>query len=145
MPSFRSTRHQVPSPTSPFAMNELVTHPGPDTQTAMLPKFGSGQAGGEITSFNHFPKEEAVALKDLKFWPRVINCPACMEPSITRVNSKMCTGTHVMAGFFLVCTVVGVVIPYVVKSFRDVEHYCCRCNRRLVTHHFATGTEIHVF
>ncbi|KAH7012981.1 hypothetical protein EDB80DRAFT_709193 [Ilyonectria destructans] len=117
-----------------------------DNKTTAMPMTRQPrQTGGEMVSFDHFSQETIVPLKDLTHWPRAVVCPACMEPSITRVRVKICTGTHLMAMLLFVCTVVGSVIPYASKTFKDVEHYCCRCNRRLVTHHFQTGTEIHVF
>ncbi|KAH7129796.1 hypothetical protein B0J13DRAFT_132511 [Dactylonectria estremocensis] len=103
------------------------------------------QPRDEMVSFDHFSKDEVVPLKDLTYWPRAVTCPACMEPSITRVRAKICTGTHLMAALLFVCSVVGAAFPYASRTFKDIEHYCCRCNRRLVTHHFQSGTEIHVF
>ncbi|KAH7161827.1 hypothetical protein EDB81DRAFT_785605 [Dactylonectria macrodidyma] len=128
--------------TSPLA-NALYSDSDDKTRMSMSRKHC--QPGGEMVSFDHFSKDEVVPLKDLTCWPRAVICPACMEPSITRVRVKTCTGTHLMATLLFVCTVVGAAIPYVSRTFKDVEHYCCRCNRRLVTHHFGSGTEIHVF
>lgn len=75
-------------------MSRLVAHTEPDAKTGMFPKMGPRQAGGEITSFDHFSRESIVPLKDLTHWPRAVECPACMEPSITRVNVKICKGTQ---------------------------------------------------
>ncbi|POR37871.1 Uncharacterized protein TPAR_01931 [Tolypocladium paradoxum] len=116
-----------------------------DNKTTLSMARQPRQTGGQMVSYDYFSQDEIVALKDLTHWPRAIACPACMEPSITRVQVKKCAGTHLMAALLFVCTVVGGAVPYVTRTFKDVEHYCCRCNRRLITHHFMSGTEIHVF
>lgn len=51
----------------------------------------------------------------------------------------------VMAGLFFICSVVGAVYPYFSKTYKDVEHTCCRCGCKLATFHIMSGTEIHVF
>ncbi|KAM5356795.1 hypothetical protein ACJ41O_003441 [Fusarium nematophilum] len=108
--------------------------------------FHPGQSDdAELTSFNTISPQNVVPLTKLKHWPRAVNCPSCRELSITRVERKICSGTHAFAALLFLCTVVGGPIVYMSKAFKNVEHYCCRCNRRLATFHFNTGTEIHVY
>ncbi|CAF3510434.1 unnamed protein product [Fusarium graminearum] len=99
----------------------------------------------EITAFNTISPTNIVPLRKLKQWPRGVLCPACREISITRVERKICGGTHAMAALMFACTIVGGPLAYVGKQWKNAEHYCCRCDRRLVTWHFSSGTEIHVW
>ncbi|KAF5251571.1 hypothetical protein FANTH_3181 [Fusarium anthophilum] len=99
----------------------------------------------EITAFNTISQSNVVPLRKLKQWPRAIICPACRELSLTRVERKICGGTHAMAALMFACTIVGGPLAYIGKQWKNTEHYCCRCNRRLVTWHFSSGTEIHVW
>ncbi|KAF4459035.1 Litaf-like zinc finger domain-containing [Fusarium albosuccineum] len=106
---------------------------------------GQSKQNNDITAFDTISPSNAIPIRKLKQWPRPVMCPACRELSITRVERKVCNGTHAMAALMFVCTVVGGPIVYMSKAFKNVEHYCCRCNRRLATFHFNTGTEIHVY
>ncbi|KAF4969637.1 hypothetical protein FZEAL_10205, partial [Fusarium zealandicum] len=78
----------------------------------------------EITSFDTISPSTVVPLTKLKHWPRAVLCPACREFSITRVERKVCSGTHAMAALMTLCTVVGGPIVYFSKPFKNVEHYC---------------------
>ncbi|KAF5699420.1 Litaf-like zinc finger domain-containing protein [Fusarium globosum] len=51
----------------------------------------------EITAFNTISQSNVVPLRKLKQWPRAVICPACRELSLTRVERKICGGTHAMA------------------------------------------------
>ncbi|KAL3607413.1 hypothetical protein FPOAC2_02397 [Fusarium poae] len=98
----------------------------------------------EIAALNTIPPTNFVPLWKLKQWPRAVFCPACRELSITRVERKICGGTHAMAALMFACTILGGPLAYIGKQWKNVEHYCCRCDRRLATWHFSSGTEIHV-
>ncbi|KAH7198750.1 uncharacterized protein B0J16DRAFT_379194 [Fusarium flagelliforme] len=118
---------------SPNDNNKIELFPLPETQEA------------DITAFNTISPSNVVPLRKLKQWPRAIICPACRELSLTRIERKITGGTHAMAALMFVCTIVGGPLAYTGKQWKNVEHYCCRCNRRLATWHFSSGTEIHVW
>lgn len=50
-----------------------------------------------------------------------------------------------MALVLLICTGIGSPFSYLSKTFKDVEHYCLGCERKLVTVYTLSGAEIHVF
>ncbi|KAF5136498.1 hypothetical protein E5D57_000261 [Metarhizium anisopliae] len=86
-------------------------------------------------SFDTMAESDITPLKSLARWPRHIRCPGCRQLSVTRVHRKISSGTHVL----------GSVYPYFSKTYKDVEHSCCRCGCKLATYHVMSGTEIHVF
>ncbi|KPM38868.1 hypothetical protein AK830_g7706 [Neonectria ditissima] len=65
-----------------------------DNNTSLPGQTKSRHTAGELSSFAHFSTDAVVPLKDLTHWPRVIDCPACLSPSITRVQLKVVPGTH---------------------------------------------------
>ncbi|KAH9634000.1 hypothetical protein HF086_001202 [Spodoptera exigua] len=68
--------------------------------------------------------------------PVGVRCPYCYEDVMTRAQYKNTTLTHTIAvilGIFfwwLCCCI----IPYVVKRWKNVEHYCPNCRRYLGMH-----------
>ncbi|RSL72191.1 hypothetical protein CEP53_001188 [Fusarium sp. AF-6] len=121
-------------------------HEDPSYQDNKIDLFAPNQSQDNgLTAFEGISPSNIVPLRKLKQWPRAVLCPACREISITRVERKVCSGTHAMAALMFMCTIVGGPVVYMSKAFKNVEHYCCRCNRRLATFHFNTGTEIHVY
>lgn len=120
--------------------------------------------GIAATSFDTMAESDITPLKSLARWPRHIRCPGCRQLSVTRVRRKISSGTQYvfftctsivvnilliessfMAGLFFLCSVLGSVYPYFSKTYKDVEHSCCRCGCKLATYHVMSGTEIHVF
>ncbi|KJK79421.1 hypothetical protein H634G_05012 [Metarhizium anisopliae BRIP 53293] len=83
--------------------------------------------GMAAISFDTMAESDITPLKSLARWPRHIRCPGCRQLSVTRVRRKISSGTHVMAGLFFLCGVLGSVYPYFSKTYKDVEHSCCRC------------------
>ncbi|KAF4969943.1 hypothetical protein FSARC_2929 [Fusarium sarcochroum] len=55
---------------------------------------GHNQHENEITAFDTISPSNVVPLRKLKQWPRAVVCPACRELSLTRVERKICGGTH---------------------------------------------------
>jgi hypothetical protein len=49
-----------------------------------------------------------------------------------------------MAAMFFFTTGIGVFIPYVANPFKNVEHACMKCGRRLATRRFGSGTKAHL-
>ncbi|EEU38269.1 uncharacterized protein NECHADRAFT_77065 [Fusarium vanettenii 77-13-4] len=143
-----STQHKFTMATTTTTKSKFHTmfYDDPSCQDNKMDLFAPSQSQDNgLTAFEGISPSNIVPLRKLKQWPRAVLCPACRELSITRVERKICSGTHVMAAFMLMCTIVGGPVVYMSKAFKNVEHYCCRCNRRLATFHFNTGTEIHVY
>ncbi|RSM08682.1 hypothetical protein CDV31_008024 [Fusarium ambrosium] len=143
-----STQHKFTMATTTTTQSRFHTmfHDDPSYQDNKIDLFVPSQSQDNgSTAFEGISPSNIVPLRKLKQWPRAVLCPACRELSITRVERKVCSGTHAMAALMLMCTIVGGPVVYMSKAFKNVEHYCCRCNRRLATFHFNTGTEIHVY
>ncbi|KAG5657040.1 hypothetical protein KAF25_011209 [Fusarium avenaceum] len=131
--------------TSKQRIHSLFTN-NPSDDSNKIELFSPGETQrSDITAFNTISTSNVVPLRKLQHWPRAVVCPSCRELSLTRVEHKVCGGTHAMAALMFACTVVGGVIAYTGKQWKNAEHYCCRCNRRLATWHFSSGTEIHVW
>ncbi|KAF5023626.1 hypothetical protein F66182_4328 [Fusarium sp. NRRL 66182] len=86
---------------------------------------GQAQNANEITAFDTISPSNIVPLRKLKQWPRAVVCPACRELSLTRVEHKICGGTHAMAGLMFLCTILGGPMAYLGKQWKNAEHYCC--------------------
>lgn len=89
-------------------------------------------------------RTNVVPLSLLKRWPATVECPACRELTHTNARVKTGHGTHWMATLLFFTTGLGVIIPYVTNFSKNVHHYCFRCGKKLVTHHFGSGTETHL-
>ncbi|KXJ88401.1 hypothetical protein Micbo1qcDRAFT_235767 [Microdochium bolleyi] len=73
--------------------------------------------------------------------PALVQCPGCRDIAVTSVRHVQGKGTHWMATFFFVFTVVGTWIPYASNHFKNAEHSCSRCGRVLAVQRFGGGTK----
>ncbi|KUI70967.1 hypothetical protein VM1G_06574 [Cytospora mali] len=89
-------------------------------------------------------RANVVPLSLLKRWPATVECPACGELTHTNTRFETGNGTHWMATLLFFTTAVGVVVPYMSDFAKNVQHNCLRCGRTLATHHFGSGTEVHL-
>ncbi|XP_026764453.1 lipopolysaccharide-induced tumor necrosis factor-alpha factor homolog [Galleria mellonella] len=68
--------------------------------------------------------------------PMGMRCMFCHEDIMTRASYKNTSLTHIIAAvlaifFWWMCCCV---IPYVVKRWKNVEHYCPNCHKFLGVH-----------
>ncbi|KAF8852558.1 hypothetical protein BDZ45DRAFT_678250 [Acephala macrosclerotiorum] len=87
---------------------------------------------------------EAIPISLLGRYQAPVECPACSRRTVTSVKHKNGKGTHTWAGILFFTTGVGVVVPYMVDYFKNVQHKCGRCGVVLATIHFGSGTEAHL-
>ncbi|KAI4596750.1 hypothetical protein KJ359_005092 [Pestalotiopsis sp. 9143b] len=85
-----------------------------------------------------------VPLPLLGRFPALAECPGCRSVSPTSVRYRNGKGTHWMATFFLFSTGIFAFLPYSMDHFKNAEHSCMKCGRRLATQRFGGGTRSHL-
>ena len=65
-------------------------------------------------------------------FPMQHTCQWCGYTGMTKVQSEICVGTHLMAGG--ICCVLGLwcgccLIPYAVDAFKEKRHFCSSCHK----------------
>ncbi|KAF4447145.1 hypothetical protein F53441_9290 [Fusarium austroafricanum] len=116
-------------------------HPSHDDNKIELFSPGETEQENEITAFNTISLSNVVPLRKLKQWPRAVTCPACRELSLTRVERKICGGTHAMAALMFFCTIVGGPLAYMGKQWKNFQErrfmfgrwYRCIMKPKIVT------------
>lgn len=72
-----------------------------------------------------------------------VDCPACGQRSITRVEYETGNTTHVFA--LILCCVSLCCISYMLNGTKDVQHRCGRCGALLATWKRNGNTVVHLF
>ncbi|KAI9374128.1 LITAF-like zinc ribbon domain-containing protein [Aspergillus egyptiacus] len=89
---------------------------------------------------SHYPT--AVPLHSLHRTPQVVDCPACKQREMTRVEAVTGNSTHAWAAVLCCCACIGC-IPYFVAGLKDVDHICGKCGSVLATYHNSGHIEVH--
>ncbi|CAG9783052.1 unnamed protein product [Diatraea saccharalis] len=79
--------------------------------------------------------------------PVGVRCPYCQEDVMSRVEYKVTMCTHVIALILgiLLWWMGGCLIPYFLKRWKDVEHYCSNCGKFLGVHWRCAKRRKHIF
>ncbi|KAF2433582.1 hypothetical protein EJ08DRAFT_628843 [Tothia fuscella] len=85
-----------------------------------------------------------VPLQALGGSPAPIDCPSCHQRGLTNTHHMSGDCTHLWALGFC-CFICLPCIPYLIDSFKDVEHKCGRCGTNVATWKRSGGTQVHVF
>ncbi|KAA8903577.1 LITAF-like zinc ribbon domain-containing protein [Sphaerosporella brunnea] len=86
----------------------------------------------------------AMPLGALSRSPAPVDCPSCGVRGLTTCAYQSGDSAHLWALIFcfLIC---APCIPYVVKSFKDVQHSCGSCGVPLALWHKSGGVDILIF
>jgi len=88
--------------------------------------------------------QSAVPIQTLGESSAPIDCPSCHQRSMTNTTRVAGDCTHLWAiGACLVLCLPC--IPYLIDSFKDVEHKCGKCGVHVATCKKSGGTTVHVF
>ncbi|PWY77610.1 hypothetical protein BO83DRAFT_376635 [Aspergillus eucalypticola CBS 122712] len=74
--------------------------------------------------------------------PAPVDCPACGERKMTRVEAETGSSTHAWAAVLCCCLCLGC-IPYMMSSLKNQCHYCGNCGVLLATWHNSGRTDVH--
>ncbi|KAI9740981.1 MAG: hypothetical protein M1834_002692 [Cirrosporium novae-zelandiae] len=88
--------------------------------------------------------EQAVPLTNLGMAPAPVDCPACRARALTRISHHSGNTTHLWALIVFACTICCFWIPYTIKSLKDVDHHCGKCDVLLATWHKGGQVEVHM-
>ncbi|KAJ5107315.1 hypothetical protein N7456_003990 [Penicillium angulare] len=83
----------------------------------------------------------ALPLHALQSAPAPVDCLACRQREVTRVESVSGSTTHALAAVLCFCCCLGC-IPYLVSSFKDVNHFCGKCGAKLACWHNSGKIEV---
>ncbi|CAO3703304.1 unnamed protein product [Rhizopus stolonifer] len=78
----------------------------------------------DLIKQHHLPEFETQAL-----------CERCEKYVQTRVRYRNGSLVYLVSFILLLCTVVLCWIPFYVKYFKDVAHYCPGCGKKIGTHY----------
>jgi len=88
--------------------------------------------------------QSAVPIQTLGESSAPIDCPSCHQRGMTNTTRVAGDCTHLWAiGACLVLCMPC--IPYLIDSFKDVEHKCGKCGVSVATCKKSGGTTVHVF
>ncbi|KAH6654003.1 LITAF-like zinc ribbon domain-containing protein [Truncatella angustata] len=90
------------------------------------------------------PSSNLVPLPLLARYPALAECPGCRSVGPTSVHHRAGKGTHWMATFFFFTTGILALLPYTMDHFKNAEHTCMKCGRKLATQRFGGGTKAHL-
>ncbi|XP_038130030.1 uncharacterized protein LOC119775943 [Cyprinodon tularosa] len=90
----------------------------------------------EVTAATPDPAEDILPVERLGMAAGVTKCPSCEEVVVTETQS---TASETMWILCFVCSLMGCVagcclIPFYMKSLRNVSHHCPRCQAKIHTH-----------
>ncbi|OOF93057.1 hypothetical protein ASPCADRAFT_209690 [Aspergillus carbonarius ITEM 5010] len=109
----------------------------PTSQSPHLPQ-QTFYAGSQHPSGYNTP----TPLYALQKGPAPVDCPACGQRQMTRVQAESGNTTHAWAAVLCCCLCLGC-IPYMASSLKDQNHYCGSCGALLATWHNSGRTEVH--
>ncbi|KAK6087979.1 litaf-like zinc finger domain-containing protein [Seiridium cupressi] len=107
------------------------------------PHAGNGRSHGNHHHEHQVPAN-VVPLPLLKRYTALAECPACRGVGPTNVKHRAGKGTHWMATFFFFTTGIFVFLPYAMDHFKNAEHVCMKCGRKLATQRFGGSTKAHL-
>ncbi|RDL38884.1 uncharacterized protein BP5553_03224 [Venustampulla echinocandica] len=87
--------------------------------------------------------QNATPLASLGRGPAPADCPACGQRAMTRVTHVTGNYTHAWALGLCCFTWCLCWVPYVIDSFKDVDHHCGQCGVMLATWHKSGSVEVH--
>ncbi|KAH6892923.1 hypothetical protein B0T10DRAFT_558929 [Thelonectria olida] len=130
---------------APCALPQVALSSAPQV-TSPVPEDGLEVAANgnkmDVSTVSGYPVPTVTPLHLLGDQPEQIDCPFCLQQTMTRVKKKPSNFTHIQAVFLLMTTVCGAVAPYIGSWSYDLEHYCAHCANRVA--YRARGKEIYL-
>ncbi|KAI5859128.1 LITAF-like zinc ribbon domain-containing protein [Tricharina praecox] len=83
----------------------------------------------------------AMPLASLSRSPAPVDCPSCGARALTACSYQSGDNAHLWALIFC-CLLCAPCVPYVVKSFKDVQHSCGNCAVPLALWHKSGGVDV---
>ncbi|KAL4913308.1 LITAF-like zinc ribbon domain-containing protein [Aspergillus aurantiobrunneus] len=84
----------------------------------------------------------AVPLHALQRVSQAVDCPFCHQREMTRIEAVNGSTTHGWAALLCCCACVGC-IPYLMATFKDMNHSCGKCGNLLATYHGSGHVVVH--
>ncbi|KAL4624452.1 hypothetical protein GN956_G17907 [Arapaima gigas] len=99
-------------------------------QPYLIPVYSPTEAASRITTPPVVTVQRVIVQPSFTNQPVQIQCPACMQLVVTRLEHSSGTATWLIcAGLFIFgCAYGCCLIPFCMDDLKDVTHYCPNCN-----------------
>ncbi|KAF2841118.1 hypothetical protein M501DRAFT_1000277 [Patellaria atrata CBS 101060] len=136
-------QHFDPSQQEYFQQSPQQQPPGYSTSPTISPPAQQHPTTSQEQKPTGHQYQTTTPIAALQRGPAPVDCPACGQRAMTNISYESGGSTHLWAAGFCFCLCLGCV-PYLVNSFKDVEHKCSKCGTLLATWHRSGGTDVHM-